>query len=254
MADADVANQTAIRALDRLFLQTERWKDLATVLEREADIAEAGDEVIVFRFRLGQVLETRLKDLDGAILAYKDVLAAAPEHEPTLHALEALFASGTKQLEVAEILEPLYRQAGEFEKLSRVYEAQLAHVQAPEDRLAAYYRIAELEEERLIDPLATLNTYIRVLKEFPLDDKAGEEAPRLARTVDGGWETLANAYADVLGLQPDPAVQAVIGKRLAKTFEDELGDVAKAEETYKYVLGIDPLDSEALANLDRIYL
>jgi tetratricopeptide (TPR) repeat protein len=254
VADADVGNQTAIRALDRLFLQTERWKDLATVLEREADIAEAVDEVILFRFRLGQVLETRQKDLDGAILAYKDVLAAAPEHEPTLHALEALFASGVKQLEVAEILEPLYRQAGEFEKLSRVYEAQLAHVQAPEDRLAAYYRIAELEEERLLDPLATLNTYIRVLKEFPLDDKAGEEAPRLARAVDGGWETLANAYADVLGLQPDPAVQAVIGKRLAKTFEDELGDVAKAEETYKYVLGIDPLDSEALANLDRIYL
>jgi hypothetical protein len=99
-----------------------------------------------------------------------------------------------------------------------------------------------------------LNTYIRALKEFPLDEKTGEEAPRLAASVDGGWETLANAYADVLGLHTDPKVQRAVGKRLAKTFEDELGDIAKAEETYKYVLGVEPLDIEALANLDRIYL
>jgi tetratricopeptide (TPR) repeat protein len=254
VADADAQNQTALRALDRLYVQTERWSELAKVIEREAEISEVADDVIEFRYRLGQVLETRLHDLDGAILAYRDVLAANPEHAPTLAALEALFASGVKQLDVAEILEPLYRQAGEFEKLSKVYEAQLAQVKAPEDRQAAYYRIAELQEDKLLDPSATLNTYIRVLKEFPLDETAGEEAPRLAAGVDGGWETLANAYADVLGLHQDPVVQGVIGKRLAKTFEDELGDIAKAEETYKYVLGIKALDSEALANLDRIYV
>jgi tetratricopeptide (TPR) repeat protein len=254
VADAEAENQTAIRALDRLFLQTDRWADLAKVLEREAEIAQSADEIIEFRFRLGQVQETRLHDLDGAILAYKDVLAASPEHAPTLQALEALFASGVKQLEVAEILEPLYRQAGEFEKLSKVYEAQLAHVKGLEERQAAYYRIAELQEDKLLDPVATLNTYIRVLKEFPLDEKGGEEAPRLAAAVDGGWETLANAYADVLGLQSEPEVQRLIGKRLAKTFEDELGDISKAEETYKYVLGVEPLDVEALANLDRIYV
>src|SRR4029453_6895317 len=33
-----------------------------------------------------------------------------------------------------------------------------------------------------------------------------------------------------------------------------LGDITKAEETYKYVLGVDEQDVEALANLDRIYL
>ena len=237
VADVDAENQTAIRALDRLFVQTERWGDLAKILEREAEIAQNAEEIIELRYRLGQVMQLRLNDLDGATLAYKDVLAASPEHKPTLDALEALFASGVKQLEIAEILEPLYRQAGEFEKLTGVYEAQLGHIETPEDRQAAYYRIAELSEDKLMDPVATLATYIRVLKEFPLDEKAGEEVPRLAASVDGGWETLANAYADVLGLHTDPQVQRVIGKRLAKTFEDELGDITKAEETYKHVLG-----------------
>ena len=72
--------------------------------------------------------------------------------------------------------------------------------------------------------------------------------------LDGGWEPLANAYADVLGIEGiDAATQAVVGKRLARVFEEELADVAKAEETYRYVLTVAPEESDALANLDRIY-
>ena len=255
VSEVDAENQSAIRALDRLFVQTERWRDLAAILGREAEIGTSPDEILELKYRLGQVHQLRLANLDAAIAAYRDVLNAAPEHAATLAALEELFAGGVKQVEIAEILEPLYRAASEWEKLSRVHEAQLAHVPTdqPEERLAAYYRIAELLEEKLLDAPATLEVYIRALKEYPLDEKTGEEIPRLAATIDGGWETVANAFADVLGLHAEPAVQRSIGKRLAKTFEDELGDISKAEETYKYVLGVDPLDVEALANLDRIY-
>lgn len=263
VGDVEPENQTAIRSLDRLFLQTERWRELADVLAREADIGQTPDEILEFKYRLGQVQETRLGDLDAAIAAYRDVINAAPEHQQTLEALESLFARGAKQVDVAEILEPLYRQMGEWNKLSDVMEALLAHI-APEvteegkggqeERLAQYYRIAELHEEKLLDTATTLGVYIRSLKEYPLDEKTGEEIPRLAATVDGGWETVANAYADVLSVHEDTDIQRLIGKRLAKTFEDELGDISKAEETYKYVLGVEPLDVEALANLDRIYL
>ena len=168
--------------------------------------------------------------------------------------MEALFASGAKQAEVGEILEPLYRAVGEWDKLARVYEAELEQTKGENERLGAYYRLAELFEDKLLDPVKTLDVYIRALMEFPLDEKAGEEGPRLAAIVDGGWETIANAYADVLGAHTDPQVQRTIGKRLARTFEDELGDAGKAEETYKYVLGVDETDVDALANLDRIYL
>jgi tetratricopeptide (TPR) repeat protein len=249
----DPENQVAIRALDRLLLQAGRWPDLAEILTREAEIGQSTEEVIELRYRLGQVYQVHLADLDGAILAYRDVLAASTEHKPTLEALEGLFASSPKQLDIAEILEPIYRQAGEFEKLAAVYEAQLAHTTGEAERLQRYYTIAELQEDKLLDPVATLATYLRAMKEYPLDEKTGEEAPRLAGSVDSGWETLANAYADILGAHNDKAVQGPIGRRLAKTFEDELGDVTKAEETYQYVLSIDPLDLDALTNLDRIY-
>ncbi len=254
VVDADPENQVAIRALDRLYGHAEKWSELAAILARESEIAQSPDEILELKFRLGQVEQLKLNNLDAAIAAYRDVISASPEHLSTLEALEGLFSAGQKQAEVGEILEPLYRAAGEHEKLANVYEAQLEHTKGQEDRLAAYYRLAELSEDKLLDAPKTLDVVLRALKEFPLDEKAGEEAPRLAAGVDGGWETLANAYADVLGAHDVVEVQRTIGRRLARTFEDELGDIGKAEETYKYVLSVDNADTEALANLDRIYL
>ena len=252
--DADVENQSAVRALDRLFSQGERWAELTEVLKREADIGQSPDEILEFKFRLGQVHQLRLGDVDRAIDAYREVINAAPEHADTLAALEGLFESGVKQLEIAEILEPLYQQAGEWEKLIRVREAELIHITDADQRIAMYHRIAEDAEERLMDPVRAFEVHGRALRERPLEERTGEEVERLAGMIDGGWEQLANAYADVLGIEGnDAATQASIGKRLARVFEEELADVAKAEETYRYVLTVVPSEVEALANLDRIY-
>lgn len=251
--EVDPENHTAVSALDRLFTMTERWSDLVQILAREAEIGQSPDEILEFKYRLGQVHQLRLNDLPAAIATYREVLTAAPEHTATLEALEGLFASGIKQIEIGEILEPLYQASGDWEKLGRVLEAELTHLTEPSDRLAMYYRLSELQEEKLVALDGALGVYIRALKEYPADEKTLEEVERLASQADGGWEMLANAYADVLGVHQDKSVQASIGKRLARVFEEELGDVAKAEETYRYVLGIEALDAEALANLDRIY-
>ena len=251
--EVEAENQQAIRSLDRLFVMTDRWRDLVPVLQREAEIGETPDEILNFKYRLGQVHQHHLKDLPSAIGSYREVLAAAPEHTPTLEALEGLFGQGVHQVEIGEILEPLYQTAGEWDKLAHVLEAELGHKREREERLAMYYRIAELHEERLVAADGALAVFVRSLKEFPSDEKTLEEVERLSGLVDGGWETLANAYADVLGTHNDKAVQAAIGKRLARVFEEELGDITKAEETYRYVLGVEELDVDALRELDRIY-
>jgi golgin subfamily B member 1 len=251
---ADPENQSAVRALDRLFTQAERWRDLTEVLVRESEIGQSPEEILEFKYRLGQVYQLRLAEIDKAIEAYREVINAAPEHADTLSALESLFEAGVKQLEVGEILEPLYQSMGEWEKLIRVREAELANLKDPEARLAMYHRIAEDAEDKLIDPATAFNVYVRAIKEAPLDERTGQEIERLAALIDGGWEQLANAYADVLGIEGmEPTSQATIGKRLARVFEEELADVQKAEETYRYVLTVSPQEPEALANLDRIY-
>src|SRR6185369_610190 len=155
---------------------------------------------------------------------------------------------------IGQILEPLYQAGSEWEKLIRVREAELAQVTDKDERIGLYHRIAEDAEERLLDPVLAFNVHVRAIKEAPLDERTGAEIERLASMLDGGWEPLANAYADVLGIEGiEPATQAVVGKRLARVFEEELADVAKAEETYRYVLTVAPQEAEALGHLDRIY-
>ena len=97
--------------------------------------------------------QTVVMSSNKAIDAYREVINAAPENVQTLQALEALFESGVKQLEIGEILEPLYQSTGEWEKLIRVREAQLTQIEDPEERVAMYQRIAEDAEERLLDPV-----------------------------------------------------------------------------------------------------
>ena len=52
-------------------------------------LAQSPDEILEFKYRLGQVHQARLDDLDAAIAAYREVLSAAPEHAQTLEALES---------------------------------------------------------------------------------------------------------------------------------------------------------------------
>ncbi len=252
------ADEAALTSLDRLYQQTGRWAELAEVLAREAELDPGAEQTLSFQYRLGQLREKQLGDLDGAISAYRTVLEANPEHVEALAAVEALFAGGIKQMEIAEILDPLYTGGNEWLKLAGVYEARLANTDpsaegGAEARLEQYYAIADLYESKLVDYGETLRVYLRALKEAPLDERAGEEAPRLSAGVDAGFETLANAYADILGTHEAVTVQRSIGGRLARTFEEELGDVQRAEETYAYVLGVDPTDADALVNLDRIH-
>jgi tetratricopeptide (TPR) repeat protein len=250
---ADPENQQAIQSLDRLFTQAERWADLAQVLAREAEIGQTPDEILELKFRLGEVQERYLSDLDSAIVAYKEVLAVEPEHQKAMARLEAIFASGQKQLDVGEILEPLYRQFDQWDKLVKVYEAQLTQLKDAAERLAMYYRIAELHEEKLADGAAALDALARAFKEQPLDERAHEEAERIAGAI-AAWDSLANAYADVLGAHQDAEVVRLVGGKLARTFEEQLGDQQKAEETYRFVLGVDPTETTALENLDRVYV
>lgn len=252
--EADEQNRSALVALDRLFTQTGRAPELAGILARLAEVGETPEEILELKYRLGQVRQSQLGDLAGAIEAYREVLAAAPEHEESLAALEALFEAEVEQIQIGEILEPIYQAAGEWEKLLAVREGQLSKLSDKEQRIEMYHRMAQEAEENLVDGERAFGIFVRCLMESPLNEQTVEEMHRLAPSVDEGWENVANAYADVLALDGvSPQVIALTGQRLARVFEEELADVAKAEETYRFVLSAVPSDLVTLENLDRIY-
>lgn len=251
--DVSENQKAALVALDRIFTQNERWNELAAVLERQTDVADTPEEILELKFRLGQLNQYQLEQVREAIRIYGEILAAAPEHTASREALEGLFDQGAEQLEIAEVLKPLYEAAGEWEKLAEVRKAQLEHVRDPEQRLALYYKIAEDHEENLVDVEAAFDIYASALAEFPQDERVGEELERLATAVDEGWVRTAMVYADIVSQEEVGAeVQALLGGRLGRVYEEELGDIEKAKESYHFALGVMPADETALENLDRI--
>jgi tetratricopeptide (TPR) repeat protein len=250
--EAEPESGQAIHALDRLYQAGERWTDLADILRREIRVAPDDATLVALQFRLGQLYEQSLRDVDNAIEVYREILVADPTHGPTLTALELLFAEGTKQLEIAAILEPLYRVAEEWEKLVKIHEVQLDKLSGVEERSAMIQRIAEIHEHKLVDQPSAFVWWAQALRELPTSELATEESERLARACHA-WEDLVTVYNQVLNEQKDPEVQRQVYLRLARVFEAELRDNGRAEEAHLQVLSIDPRDPEALAALDRIY-
>jgi tetratricopeptide (TPR) repeat protein len=250
---SDAQNGDAARALDRLYEAGEKWQELAEITKVEIALPDASpEEIVALRFKLAQVNEGPLGNVDAALAAYREVLDVEPEHMPTVAALEAMFGRAVKQGEVAAILRPIYEGQGDWQKLAQLNEQALTLVTDPAERLAAMHSLADLNEGQLADAVGALSWHMRALKEAPLDERSLADAERLAGTVDA-WTDLASCYADIVEASPDEAVKRVIGKRLGRVYEEELSDVENAEASYNYVLSVAPLEVDALERLDVIY-
>ena len=70
------------RALDRIYVATQQWKELSPVIQRELKLVPPGDNgaIVELKFRLGQLREQHLGDVKGAIDMYRDILDLEPTH------------------------------------------------------------------------------------------------------------------------------------------------------------------------------
>ncbi|HEY0483245.1 MAG TPA: tetratricopeptide repeat protein, partial [Kofleriaceae bacterium] len=262
--DAEFDNKPAVLALDRLYSATAAWPQLTDILRREIQLADgsAESEIAALQFRLGQTLQNQLGDRKGAVEVYREILVNQPTHGATLEALEDMFHAGHLQMEIAQVVEPLYETAGEYHKLHGIHEVTLAKL-AGADRAAMYQRLAELAETKLYDQAKAFHWWSEALVEDPRWDHAVDEAERLAGAT-GAWDDMVAAYTraiDRAGARPggidrtqDREVKRLTLLRTARVYETELGDPARAVETHLRVLEIEAKDVDALAALDRLYL
>ncbi|MDB4953107.1 MAG: Tetratricopeptide 2 repeat protein, partial [Myxococcales bacterium] len=251
--DVEYDNKPAVLALDRLYTGTQAWPELTEILRREIQLASGDAEIAQLQFRLGQTLETQLGDRKSAVDTYREILTTHPTHEQTTAALEHMFHAGHLQLEIGNVLEPLYEAAGEFHKLHAIHEVQLGKLTSSPDRQAMYQRLAELAEAKLFDAQKAFHWWCEALVEDPRWERALEESERLAGDT-AAWEELVGAYTRALERAKDKEVQRQTLLRMARVFEYELQDPARAVETHLRVLELEPKDADALAALDRLYL
>jgi tetratricopeptide (TPR) repeat protein len=242
-----------LAALDRVLARAGKWADLAVVLQQEADAAPDDARAAELYFRLGDLRETALADLAGAVAAYREVLVRAPLHPAGRAALERLLTSAEAQrADIIDTLEPLYEAESEWGRLADLLAAKLSVTRDHAERGAIYQRVAELAESRLGDNVRALDAVGGWLAEDPTSTEALAELDRLAAGL-GRWGEAAARLAGIAGSIDDVPTRLALLVHLGAIQLDRQGDATAAAATYRAVLGLDPEAMIALDALVRIH-
>ena len=153
----------ALSRLDVLYERAENWPELLSVLTRESEMTSDPIEESSYKYRIADLYEKHLDDVQRALELYGEILQRQPDHEPTLRALEGLKDGERDPLGAAAVLEPVYEAAGDWPKLIRVHEVQVRRSTDAFQKVDLLHRIARLYEDALGDHAAAFETFCRAL-------------------------------------------------------------------------------------------
>src|SRR5690606_15045740 len=223
-------------------------------LRRQISITGDEQESVALQFRMGQIQQLNLGDLSGAIDTYREILLVAPDHRPTLSALELIFADGEHQNQIAEILEPIYRSAERWDALVNLGEVRLAATEGTIERYEIVQSVAEICERRLGDMDQALRWWLRGYMDEPSNEQVHMEIERLAAET-GQWSYIIDVGDQVLRAEGgvSPEVKLDVTSRSARILDEHLEDYERAVMAYREVLELDAEHQGALKALDRIY-
>ncbi|GAB4566919.1 MAG: hypothetical protein Tsb0020_19040 [Haliangiales bacterium] len=251
--DVAADERASLAALDRIYGRAGRFKDLAEVLAREAEATMDEAEQCQFLYRLGDLREVALKDLPGAVAAYRDVLERVPEHTAARAALERLLIGAESvRADVIRILEPLYESEADHARLADILTAKLGTTDDPFERAQIYSRVAELAEHQLENPVRALDAVGGWLAEDPRSEQALGELKRLGAAVDRFGEVAAR-LSGIIESASDGDVQRQLLLERGVIQLDQLAAPDDAEGSFLRALELDPDSVVALDALQRIY-
>jgi golgin subfamily B member 1 len=242
----------AISALENLYQGVERWQDLTALYERQIDAGRGspGD----LRVKVAQVVSRHLRDQERAFEELEQALGADRRHEGAIAELERLLdqaEAAEHRARAAELLEPVYLQRADWQKVRAALEARLAVAIDPDSKRELLTRLASLFEEQQEDYRSALETTAKLLHEDLADEKAISELERLAR-VAGAEERLAEIYAGELEqARNEDSTSAKLARRTGELF-DQLGKAERALAFYRRALAFEPDSKPLFEAIDRI--
>lgn len=249
-------DRDALRHLDGLFERSERWPELATLLDQEARYAgEDGDAQGCANFlcRLGKLREGPLNDVAAAIETYRAALGVASGHPETVERLDALLQRFPRLAAAAELLQEVHRTSGDHQRFAATLEARATIAVDPETRKALWVELAQVRAELLDRPDLAFLAFCRAFDEDPADvhvRRALESSAEVAETE----EELAAVYEEAVARSSQQGVRGPLLIKLGELYERKLGDPERALTHLERALEVDPDGGKAaLPALERLY-
>ena len=188
-------DQTALAALDALFTRQRMWSDLAENLESQLALATDDDAQIALMLRLASLRETEMSQVEQAIEGYRSVLERDVSNAQALGALERLGREPAHELVIADLLEPLYRQIGDYQKLIGAHEVQVRRSRRRR-AVASSSSTRSRSSTRTPRPISNnaFATLARALKEDPANDVDAARRSTASRARPAASRTSRQVY------------------------------------------------------------
>lgn len=242
----------ALRALERLYGAGERWRELVEVLRQQTALASSAEARVELWRRIASIARGPLADRDEAMVALRALLAERDDDAAAADELAELCAATGQWRELAQLLER---------------GAQQPAVDAAQ-RMDRWFRLARLRATHLDDVPGALEAYRAVLALRPghaaaraaLDDYLEQPswAPRAAEILAplqeaaGDWRGLMRSCEVFLAHEREPARRRELCVRLARLWEEQLGDPQSALAWYGKAHWEEPEHEQARAELLRL--
>ncbi|MBT8454028.1 MAG: tetratricopeptide repeat protein [Deltaproteobacteria bacterium] len=225
----------AAEMLEPLYLRRMDWAKVTEILEVRLDAEVDPSQRLELLRHLGDVQESHLEDLDGALETYGRLFAEDP-HDP--HSLETLTR--------------LARSLGRWDRLAAILDATLRAVEVDDgDTAAIALTTARLYDQRLEELNRAGYFYQRALTYDPSNKEAGQAlASVYARS--GRWEPLLDLDRERESFAESDEERVAILHEIARTEVDALDTPQDGVLTYRRILELDPTNDEAVTQLDAL--
>jgi tetratricopeptide (TPR) repeat protein len=219
----DRTDETARTALMRLLEKSQRWDELANLLEQEATIESDIDTKVMLERKLAKLQEDKRKDLVAAGEAWGRIARLLPDDDQAVLTASRLFEKGERADLAANIL-------GE----------SAPHIEDPVARGQLMQRLAELREQ-LGQVIPAGDSYAEAADALR-SGKLWEEADRLYSQAES-WERAANAAYQRGLLTGDLKQQAMFFARAAD-YLTKAGRPDEALGRLEEATDLDPLNDD----------
>ncbi|MBP6836338.1 MAG: tetratricopeptide repeat protein [Kofleriaceae bacterium] len=171
--DADPTDLPALDARIVLLETVQRWDDLITTLELRANLTPSPAQKRTDLIKIAGIHRDHRADLGSAITAWQTVARESGEDAESVSALADLLAETGRWREMADLLERASGRDTErtVSRLGRLGDAQLQHLDAPAQALAAYQSALAIDADD-----AVARAGLRTLLALPATRAAAADA------------------------------------------------------------------------------
>jgi tetratricopeptide (TPR) repeat protein len=224
----------ALRGLERLLREEERFADLGVVLERQVAAARTSEDQLPPLMRLAELLEVHFVKPQQAAAKLERIL----EIDPT-------------RLDALDCLERCYLAVRAWPELARAMGRRAELAQTKAERVHVLLRVAEVLETKVLDLDGAVEHCRRAALTDPRDTRPLLELARLTERA-GDWVTAASYREQLVDLLVDAHAQARMHLAIGELLRSPERNPTRAREHFERALVVEPANVSAWEALQTI--